>query len=339
MPDIYSPDLTGNRRFQTYLNQFGATTGRVPSSAILDSIIQGELDAAERRRQANRAFTERTREFDVSQQNAAEQAAAAREAGLVGAGTQLAGTGLMLRALTKKPGEDFFVNPFASKGVPVESATGIGRMNPLFPSPPPFTSNVAPLETAYPAATGFETLETIKGPSYIPSSTFPVAKLPPNDLAAASQANTLRAAGETGLTATSLPVAPTETPFIAGELAPWEGGVAESMSFPAAEGAGGGSMFPAWAGPAGLALAAYEGSRFLGSRFGENTLARNVLTHPISGVFGESLKGAGKLTRIKELGHAGQFWEDVEEKVIQQPIDFVTNAISGGISRLADLFG
>ena len=46
MAEIYNPNYTKSGRLGTYLNQYGATSGRIPSARILDSIIQNELDAS-----------------------------------------------------------------------------------------------------------------------------------------------------------------------------------------------------------------------------------------------------------------------------------------------------
>lgn len=46
MADIYRPDYTRDNRFRTYLNQYSATSGTVPSASLLDRIVQSELDAA-----------------------------------------------------------------------------------------------------------------------------------------------------------------------------------------------------------------------------------------------------------------------------------------------------
>jgi hypothetical protein len=108
----YTPNYAGNRRMGTYLNQYGATSGRTPSYKILDDIIQNELDAAYSNIYRNKALAEQKRQFDTSQQNAADTASANRQAGLVGMGTQLLGTGLM--AETLRPG--IISNLFASGG-------------------------------------------------------------------------------------------------------------------------------------------------------------------------------------------------------------------------------
>ena len=109
MADIYSsPNVSGSRRFQTYMNQYGATSGRIPSASMLDSIIQAELEVSSRRMEENRRFAENQRQFDISQENAEETAAANRKAGLIGTGMQAATTGAVLRGLTMKPGDPYF---------------------------------------------------------------------------------------------------------------------------------------------------------------------------------------------------------------------------------------
>jgi hypothetical protein len=106
--DIYSPNLTGSRRFQTYMNQYGATSGRVPSAAMLDQIIQSELDAASNNMYREKSFQEGQRQFNVSQQNAQDTAAANQKAGIVGTGMQALTSAALLRAMTMKPGAKFF---------------------------------------------------------------------------------------------------------------------------------------------------------------------------------------------------------------------------------------
>src|SRR3989337_143492 len=164
MADIYSasPQIAGGRKFQTYLNQWGATSGRVPSATMLNQIIQGELDASSRRMAESRRLAEKQRQFDISQKNAADTAGANRSAGLVGTTTNALTTGATLRALTKLPGE-----PFKPRGAAHETwsatqgpAAAEGILNGTIPSTLP--STVAPTvagptvlaSTQAPATTG-----------------------------------------------------------------------------------------------------------------------------------------------------------------------------------------
>jgi hypothetical protein len=100
--DIYNPNITGSKRFGAYMNQYAATSGRRPSSYILDDIIKGELDSAYnnmyRQKQfdaQNRQFDEQKRQFEVSQQNAVDTAEANRKASEMAGYTNLASTGAM----------------------------------------------------------------------------------------------------------------------------------------------------------------------------------------------------------------------------------------------------
>ena len=108
MPDIYNynPNYTRSGRLGTYLNQYGATSGRVPSARVLDDIIQGELDAAYNNMYRNKQlqlqqqqFTEGQRQFDVGQQNAMETAAGARRTDIVTSAIQGLGTYGLYQAL------------------------------------------------------------------------------------------------------------------------------------------------------------------------------------------------------------------------------------------------
>ena len=164
MADIYSasPQIAGGRKFQTYLNQWGATSGRVPSATMLDQIIQGELDASSRRMAESRRLAEKQRQFDISQKNAADTAGANRSAGLVGTTTNALTTGATLRALTKLPGEPF--NPWGAAHETWSATQGPaaaeGILNGTIPST--FPSTVAPTvagptvlaSTQAPATTG-----------------------------------------------------------------------------------------------------------------------------------------------------------------------------------------
>jgi hypothetical protein len=138
--DISSPNLYSSVPGQVALNQWGATSGRKQPRYYLDSIIQGELDAAERRRSTRALELERQRQFDISQQNAIDTAASQRKAGLVGSIGQLGTTAATLRAITMKgpvydatgklitPGEGFWdpiTKMWKSSPSSTTSATGL----------------------------------------------------------------------------------------------------------------------------------------------------------------------------------------------------------------------
>ena len=119
----YQPNYNRSNRFGTYLNQYGATSGRVPSARVLDEIIQSELDAASNNMYRNKtlqlqkeAQAEQIRQFGVSQQNAVETASANRTAGLVGTGMNLLGTYGLYRALRPSP-----------TSVPTQTGTGLAN--------------------------------------------------------------------------------------------------------------------------------------------------------------------------------------------------------------------
>ncbi len=97
---INQPNITGSRRFRTYLNQYTATSGRRPSAALLDQIIQGELDAASNRSLQSRQLRMQQEQFDINQRNAMDTASANRKAGLISTGAQTLTTGATLAALT-----------------------------------------------------------------------------------------------------------------------------------------------------------------------------------------------------------------------------------------------
>jgi len=334
MPDIYDngSGVIGNKRFQAFMNQTGATTGRIPSSAILDSIIQSELDAAERRRQANRSFTESSRQFDIGQQNALDTAEANRKAGLVGTGMQAGATGLTLAALTKSWPFNQATTPTPGVG---SSVTGLNA-TPYAP-PPGSLIPAAEAFTVPPAlnapVTGMQTLGTEIRPAYPGGAPLPPwAPLPPEPLidAATTAANI---AGEG-------PLATQIVPVIEGAPVIAEGATLGEAGAVGAEGAGTAAGADAasssWLGPAGLALAAYQGSRMLGNQFGENPLVGDVLRHPITGVGSAALKGFSKLTGIKEIDQAGEFLAGAEEKLIQQPIDMITSGIGDFFGAVFD---
>src|SRR3990172_1629442 len=100
---IPSPNITGNRRFRSYINQTMATTGRTPDPESLDQMVQSEIENMRKGLEESRRFTENQRQFDIDQQNTSDTAAANRRAGLIGAGAQLGTTAMTINALRGKP--------------------------------------------------------------------------------------------------------------------------------------------------------------------------------------------------------------------------------------------
>lgn len=96
------------------------------------------------------------------------------------------------------------------------------------------------------------------------------------------------------------------------------------------------STFSTYAVPGAQALALYQGSRWAGNQFKEDTFANRALRDPITGLAGEGLRGAGKLTGIKELNKVADTMNQVEKDFIQKPIDAVTKFVSNVVS---DIFG
>jgi len=84
--------------------------------------------------------------------------------------------------------------------------------------------------------------------------------------------------------------------------------------------------FSAQAGAVAAAVAGYQGLRFLGDQMGGTT--GEILETPITGISSYGLKKVGDITGIKELGHVGKFLGDVEENVIQKPLDWVGSKVS-----------
>jgi hypothetical protein len=94
---VFNPSLAAGK----YLRS-GVLSGRVPSAAVLDRIIQAEIDAKSRDFYRQRQFSEEKRARAQAQKNVEDTAAANRKANLVGQGTGLASTLLMARALRPK---------------------------------------------------------------------------------------------------------------------------------------------------------------------------------------------------------------------------------------------
>jgi len=118
------------RNMQPFLNQYYATSGRKPSTSMLNSIIRAELAAAEesefnrarlaeQKRQfdvgqeatqdiSQRNFEEQQRQFNIGQANAMDTAEGARRTGAIGAIAGLGTTAATLRALTLDKGAGFW---------------------------------------------------------------------------------------------------------------------------------------------------------------------------------------------------------------------------------------
>lgn len=91
--------------------------------------------------------------------------------------------------------------------------------------------------------------------------------------------------------------------------------------------------------PGTQALGLYEGSRMAGNQFGENTFANRTLSNPVTGWNSELLRGAGKLTGIKQFDQAADQLNRWEKDIIQKPIDAVVDFISDPIGGISDMFG
>lgn len=103
MPDIYNANLTRTPRFGAYLNQYAATSGRVPSTRVLDQIIQSELDNAANQMWRNKQLqlqqqqlSEQSRQFNVGQETQEKARKSGEIQGLLGLGTNLYTTKLGL---------------------------------------------------------------------------------------------------------------------------------------------------------------------------------------------------------------------------------------------------
>jgi hypothetical protein len=108
MAEFIAPmSATGTQRVMDAFSQ-GQATGRIPSRKYLDRLIQSELDAAYNNALRSRTFSESTKQFDISQRNQEETAAANRRASTMGSLGNLAVTGGMMYALSPdtpgKPG-------------------------------------------------------------------------------------------------------------------------------------------------------------------------------------------------------------------------------------------
>lgn len=265
MPDIYSsPTISGNRKFRNYLNQYGATSGHVPSATMLDEIIQGELSQSYQNIARNRAFGESQRQFNVGQENAIDTADANRRAGMFNTGTQALTTGLTLAALTK-PKDVGLLDYISGKGGAVPNPAPVsGPTTAALPSSPglPFTTHTTSSSVGGPVYTqGAQAVQTgpIPGTDLTLGQTmnaqdvqdfianagreglgreealnllnkYPANNIPITDVTGQGG---VTLAGNTGTTAATVPPT-TGPPVIANETwAPWEGGTSESASFPA----------------------------------------------------------------------------------------------------------
>lgn len=96
MADIYRPDYTRDNRFRTYLNQYSATSGTVPSASLLDRIVQSELDAAAKNFYRSKEI-QRQKQRDAIERMDRERALESQKTqNLAGGITKLATTGLGL---------------------------------------------------------------------------------------------------------------------------------------------------------------------------------------------------------------------------------------------------
>lgn len=184
----YQPNYNRNNRLGTYLNQYGATSGRVPSARILDDIIQGELDAASNNMYRNKALqlqkeaaAENARQFNVGQENAVDTAEANRNAGLINTGVQTLGTYGLYKALkpattTTGTGTQNLVGepPVSTIGNMYDSATTwTGNQ---FHGPVQWDTPMPTGENFYgPTMSATETAPTIAGETTLGSTTIPVS--------------------------------------------------------------------------------------------------------------------------------------------------------------------
>jgi hypothetical protein len=84
------PQYQNNPAFMSYLKQSKATSGRAPSAATLDQIIESELKSAAAKEMSQRQLSERKQEFS---QNREDQNDAHKSATLGGVGSTLAQLG------------------------------------------------------------------------------------------------------------------------------------------------------------------------------------------------------------------------------------------------------
>lgn len=111
MPDIYNANLTRTPQFGAYLNQYSATSGRVPSARVLDQIIQSELDNAANQMWRNKQLqlqqqqlSEQSRQFNVSKELQEKGQRTGEVQGLLGLGANLYTTKLGLDYLRGSTG-------------------------------------------------------------------------------------------------------------------------------------------------------------------------------------------------------------------------------------------
>lgn len=88
--------------------------------------------------------------------------------------------------------------------------------------------------------------------------------------------------------------------------------------------------------PGAQALGVYAGSRLLGDQFKEDTVANRALRDPVTGLLGEGLRGIGLKGAANQLN---QLEEDIIQKPIEAVTDVVTNVISAPIKAIRKIFG
>jgi hypothetical protein len=345
----YQPNYNRSNRFGTYLNQYGATSGRVPSARILDEIIQSELDAASNNMYRNKALqlqkeaqAEQVRQFGVSQQNAVETASANRTAGLVGTGMNVLGTYGLYRAL--RPAQTPTYNPGTGPGTPTyEYLQKTGqlpqqplntpnndwynpygpevRTNTLTPNPPgyepvrPITPDYTPSEFPgdYPVS---PTVEATQAPLNVAGDTTFVEGAAPG----------VNVAGTTGVTESAIPATSTELAGAgAGEAAAYElGGSGASGT-----GAMGGATIGSYLTPVGYVAAALGAKKQWGGEgipWEEKTTFQKATTAPgTSGALLPLTIGTKVFGEDSVFGKAYKEMARIEEKVmspIQQVFDW-----------------
>jgi len=162
MPDIYNPNYAGNRRFQTYMSQYGATSGRVPSSRVLDDIIQSELDKAYQNMYRQKALQEQQRQFDISQQTIREGQESAEKQGYLGLGANLLTTKMMMDAWGRN-------NPYRNVGAVGSTQGGVTVAQPSV-----LSSATGAVKKGWNWLTG--------GPEVTPATTVPSSTYIPGDI-------------------------------------------------------------------------------------------------------------------------------------------------------------
>ncbi len=288
-----TPNIAGNRRFRSYLNQSQATTGRTPSPATLDQIIQSELDAMGRRVQEQQRFgleqskfEELKREFDIDQINKMDTADKLRKNSLASETINAGLYGAGIRALTMEKGTPFFGGLFggtspagAGAGV-TNTAAGMGK-GLVSGGAAPFTANPALASTATEIG-GAAPVLTQAGETGLATAAIP-------------------AAAETSLaSSTALPgaVGGAEASTVGTLLDPTLVGGAEAVELPAA-----GVGLSSLAGPAAAGFAAPGLTNLIGKNIGgfsnpTETIGKNlslglIKNEKSADMFGSAAVGAG----------------------------------------------